>query len=123
MNKFERVVKKNLLVSNTDGNGNASFHALAGSDAKKIQSILTGCKINYYHENYWDELFTEEEFCNEDIEEGEKAEITRIVIKIEDLKNDFPSYYSSLQERNDMNYRLKKFLTERNMLDICVWNF
>lgn len=122
----ERVLTKNSMYMEADGDGGMLIHSEKGNKSEKVRSVLSDLGIDFGFENYWEEMVDVDDYINEDIEDddlpSEMMEMTKFELKIEDLKNDCPSLYSNLTERNQFRQMFRQYATDNNLLDEYVLN-
>ena len=125
-NYAESVLLKNSMFIIVDGNGNVLIHSETGKKSERIRCVLSNLRVEFGFEYYREEMVNVDDYNNPDIEdedlEIEMMEMTKFKLKIDDLKNDCPSLYSRLTEKNRIDQMVRQYLTDNNLLDGYVLN-
>lgn len=93
------VLEKIPLTRNADGNGNASVYTDDATDANFIQLALDSLHINYETYDYHD-----------DDNDDDNDFLFGFDFRIEDIKEECPSFYQSMKELDNNNLIKKNIL-------------
>ncbi|MBL7971143.1 MAG: hypothetical protein JNL03_06460 [Prolixibacteraceae bacterium] len=122
----EKVLWKNSMYMTTDGQGVMLIHSEEGKKATKIKSVLSELGVEFSFEKYSEEMvcvedYTDPEIGDEALDVG-RMKMIKFKVKIEDLKDDCPSLYSWLIEKNRIDQIVRQYLTDNNLLNRYVLN-